>query len=142
MYNIKIEKDLGNNPSAEQIRNNVFVKEQGFTDEFDDIDKYAFHLVVFENDTPLATGRTFPKENEPQTYIIGRIAVEKEFRKQQLGRLLMEELESFAQVKGASFTELSAQVQAKGFYEKMGYMAFGEEYFEEFCPHIKMRKKL
>ena len=37
---------------------------------------------------------------------------------------------------------LAAQVQAKGFYEKAGYSADGEEFLEEHCPHIRMCKKI
>lgn len=35
---------------------------------------------------------------------------------------------------------LSAQLQAKGFYEKLGYLAYGDEYMDEHCPHIMMKK--
>jgi predicted GNAT family N-acyltransferase len=37
---------------------------------------------------------------------------------------------------------LSAQVQAMGFYERQGHRPEGEEYYDEHCPHIAMRKKL
>ena len=37
------------------IRKAVFVEEQGFENEFDDIDSYANHLVLFDNDKPIAT---------------------------------------------------------------------------------------
>ena len=37
---------------------------------------------------------------------------------------------------------LSAQVQARPFYESLGYKAEGDEYLDEDCPHIFMRKVL
>ena len=37
---------------------------------------------------------------------------------------------------------LSAQVQAKGFYKKLGYVQDGDEYLDEHCPHILMCKVL
>ncbi|MDY4474645.1 GNAT family N-acetyltransferase [Mitsuokella sp.] len=37
---------------------------------------------------------------------------------------------------------LSAQIQARPFYEKLGYRASGEEYLDEYCPHIRMEKEL
>ena len=37
---------------------------------------------------------------------------------------------------------LHAQISAKGFYEKQGYAAYGEEDLDEDCPHIWMRKTL
>ena len=35
---------------AKEIRLEVFVKEQGFEEEFDDIDKTAAHIVLFDGD--------------------------------------------------------------------------------------------
>ena len=31
---------------------------------------------------------------------------------------------------------------ARPFYEKLGYWASGEEYLDEYCPHIHMEKEL
>lgn len=42
---------------AIKIRNEVFVKEQGFNNEFDDIDNIAKHLLVYENEQPVSTCR-------------------------------------------------------------------------------------
>ena len=43
---------------------------------------------------------------------------------------------------GFKTCSLSAQVQAKPFYESLGYRAEGEEYLDEGCPHVMMRKVL
>ena len=45
---------------AKEIRETVFVNEQGFHNEFDEIDNTAAHLVLFdENEVPIATCRVF-----------------------------------------------------------------------------------
>lgn len=45
---------------AIEIRQKVFVEEQGFQNEFDDIDYTAVHFVVFNDwDKPIATCRVF-----------------------------------------------------------------------------------
>ena len=36
----------------------------------------------------------------------------------------------------------SAQVQAAGFYKKLGYVQVGDEYLDEHCPHVNMEKPL
>ena len=55
-----LSKGLTNSPDAKAIRQSVFVEEQGFEYEFDDIDETALHLVLYdENDNPCATGRLF-----------------------------------------------------------------------------------
>lgn len=37
---------------AKEIRLEVFVKEQGFEEEFDDIDETAAHIVLFDGSPP------------------------------------------------------------------------------------------
>ena len=45
---------------AKEIRQKVFVDEQGFQNEFDDIDEAATHIVMFDEDKiPIATCRIF-----------------------------------------------------------------------------------
>ena len=44
---------------AKKIREDVFVKEQGFNEEFDIIDKTAKHILISENNIPVATCRIF-----------------------------------------------------------------------------------
>ena len=45
---------------ASRIRQKVFCQEQGFDDEFDDMDAIATHIVLFDADKPVATCRIFP----------------------------------------------------------------------------------
>ena len=75
-------------------------------------------------------------------YIVGRIAVLKEFRKRHYGQLILREAERQAGREGALELSLAAQVQAAGFYEKSGFAAVGEVFMEEHCPHIKMVKSI
>ena len=69
---------------AKYIREEVFMKEQGFQDEFDEIDYHCLHLVI-EDDKAIGCARM---------------------------------------------------------YEKNGYQTQGEEYLDEYCPHIFMYKEL
>lgn len=128
-------------PDAKAIREAVFIKEQGFQNEFDDIDARAVHVVLYDEGTAAATGRAFPKE-AGGTWLLGRIAVKKKYRGQKLGLMVVNALEAEAKKAGASTAELSAQLQAKGFYEKAGYTAQGDVYKDEHCPHVKMTKPL
>jgi len=157
-YSIKITKGLDDNPDAKFIRQKVFVEEQGFIDEFDDMDEKAWHLVLYQNNNPVATGRLFSKDAARSQYsqktannlneqdgtdqkIIGRVAVMQEYRGRSLGEKIMLELERVAKEKGAKSIELSAQERAIGFYEKLGYKQTGDLYFDEFCPHRLMEKR-
>ena len=60
---------------AKDIRIKVFIKEQGFENEFDDIDQISSHIVVFDETKPVGTCRFFKENNH---YTIGRVAVLKE----------------------------------------------------------------
>lgn len=56
----------------------VFVKEQGFQNEFDDIDDFATHICIYEDGKALGCVR-FYVENDKMR--IGRLAVLKQARK-------------------------------------------------------------
>ena len=45
---------------AESIRTEVFIEEQGFSNEFDETDCIAEHIVFYENGTPAAVCRFYP----------------------------------------------------------------------------------
>ena len=62
---------------AIKIRNEVFVKEQGFVEEFDEIDGIAKHIVLYEKEHPISTCRIY-FNSEKQSFVIGRIAVSHE----------------------------------------------------------------
>lgn len=124
-----------------KIRVEVFVNEQGFNDEFDEIDKIAKHIVAYDNGKAVATARFFT-EDGGEEYHIGRLAVIKSYRKLGLGKEIMKKIENAVKSYGAKRIALSAQVRASVFYEKNGYKKTGSEYLDEYCPHIKMIKEL
>lgn len=125
---------------AKMIREKVFVEEQGFTMEFDDIDDYAYHLVIYQDSKPIAVGRMYPKND--QVMILGRIASLKEYRGQGIGSKVVQALEKRGKELGYLETELSAQQRAQEFYEKLGYRVYGDEYYDEWCLHVMMKKIL
>lgn len=126
---------------AKDIRTEVFMKEQGFHNEFDDIDRISKHLVMFDGGKGVATCRVFWDEKE-QCYDIGRVAVVKEYREQGIGEKMMLSAEQCIQSVGGKEAVLSGQVRVVPFYEKMGYKRQGEEYLDEGCPHVKLKKEL
>lgn len=127
-------------PEAKYIRENVFVKEQGFVNEFDETDKTANHMIVYEDDAPIACCRFFKCEDDE--YVIGRLAVLKEHRGKHLGSLMLSNAEEYIKRQGGKKLSVSAQVRVKSFYEKQGYKAFGEIYLDEYCEHIHMVKEI
>lgn len=125
---------------AYAIREAVFIIEQGFENEIDEWDERCTHCVLYDGEKPIACGRFFSEQKGVIT--IGRIAVLKEYRGQQLGSQILAAIEEKAKEQGFSTATLSAQCQAQRFYEKLGYVAQGDVYLDEHCPHIHMEKKM
>lgn len=127
---------------AKMIRTKVFIEEQGFENEFDETDKNSIHIVIFESSNPIATCRIYDSK-ERKSYVIGRIAVLKEFRGKSLGNELLKAAEKEIINRGGKAAELSAQVRVSKFYEKNGYDSCEDGYhMDEGCPHVWMRKDI
>lgn len=141
MFKFKWSKGLEAIEDAYFIRENVFIKEQGFEDEFDEIDKLAHHITVYIDDIPIATARLF-SENNNKEYHVGRVAVLKEYRGFNYGFMMMNKVIMKAKELSANRLILSSQKQAEPFYAKLGFKSFGEEYLDQFCPHISMHMEI
>lgn len=124
---------------ARQLREEVFVQEQGFDLEFEQRDDICKHVVFMDANLPVAVGRLY---GDGEYAILGRLAVTKAYRGKNLGHDMVVYLEAVAKKDKYRKIKLSAQVQAKPFYEKLGYVAQGEEYLDEHCPHITMTKDI
>ncbi len=127
---------------AKMIRKKVFMDEQGFENEFDDIDKVASHIVMYnEKEEPVATCRLF-ESSEKNKYIFGRLAVILSYRGMNIGTKMIKEAEKLVLKKGGISMSLHAQCRVKSFYEKSGYTESGEIDDDEGCPHIWMSKQI
>ena len=127
--------------SAMQIRNAVFVEEQGFVDEYDEIDKIATHFVSFDGEEPIATCRVFCT-NDPKTYYLGRLAVVRSRRGQHIGAEIVSVAEAYIRDHGGMRILLHSQCNAAGFYAAIGYNETNERDEEQGCPHVWMVKQL
>jgi len=125
----KLEQD------AKFIRKQVFIIEQNIPEEeeWDDQDMISDHVVVYDQDQPIATARLL------QNNSVGRVAVLKAYRGQGIGRMIMLEIIQQAHQQDRKFLQLSSQVHAISFYEKLGFSIQGDAYDECGIPHIKMQ---
>ena len=125
----KLEQD------AKFIRKQVFIIEQNIPEEeeWDDQDMISDHFVVYDQDQPIATARLL------QNNSVGRVAVLKAYRGQGIGRMIMLEIIRQAHQQDRKFLQLSSQVHAISFYEKLGFSIQGDAYDECGIPHIKMQ---
>lgn len=138
--NVKIYHGLPQD--ARRIREAVFMEEQGFQNEFDEVDERAAHLLLYsETGEAVAVCRVFEGE-EKAHYILGRLAVLPACRGQALGAALLHEAERFVRAQGGVSLSLHAQCRVTGFYERSGYRPYGALDDDEGVPHVWMQKTL
>lgn len=123
-----------------ELRNNVFVVEQEcIYQDCDRKDLEAYHLFCIENDKIIATLRILEKGISYDEISIGRVVVDKLYRRKNLGRKAMEMAIDFIKnTYGNSPIRISAQVYIKDFYESLGFKAVSDIYLEDDIPHIEM----
>lgn len=121
-----------------EIRLEVFVGEQNvpLEEERDEYDATALHFLATEGDAALATARVILKNNGA-TAKIGRVAVLKPARGRGIGAALIRHIEN--DVPATEYL-LDAQSHALAFYERLGYVAYGDEFMDAGIPHFHMRK--
>lgn len=123
-----------------KLRCAVFlVEQQSPYQEVDDADKEAIHLYFRTDEGVLgAYARVLPAGVTHPTASIGRvIAVE---RGCGAGRRIMEEATRVAQEElDADVITIEAQVQARGFYQKLGFVQTSDEFDDGGVMHIEMR---
>lgn len=126
---------------ALKIRYDVFIKEQHVPEELeiDELETAAEHMVMYENEQPVGTGRIY--ECEKGVYQIQRVAIDKRYRGQGIGFLLMKEVENHIGKKQANAEMvLDAQIHALPFYEKLGFVSEGPVFMDAGISHKKMTK--
>lgn len=120
------------------VRTEVFIIEQMVPAhmEFDEEDHSCLHVVVFEHNSAIATGRMLNDGH------IGRIAVKKAYRNQKIGTMVMRFFIQYATTQQLPELFLGAQLQAMGFYETLGFTAYGEHFLDANIEHTMMRLRL
>lgn len=126
-----------------QLRINVFVVEQNCPySELDNKDKLAYHLFAFAEEKPdeiIAYTRIFKPGDYYKQAALGRVVVHADYRKKQLGRILIQEtIHKIEQHFNTSTIKIGAQTYLQKFYESFDFKQVGDEYIEDEIPHIHM----
>ena len=149
---VRVAEDAADREACFSVRKAVFVVEQGVSEdiEYDAYDAVALHvLAVREDGLPLGTGRLLYGEEaaaktggDRSVGSLGRLAVTAEARGLGVGVALVRAIEDAARARGLSAVDLGAQTHALGFYERLGYEAYGPEFPDAGIPHRAMRRAL
>lgn len=123
------------------IRAEVFVVEQGVgvADEVDGLDGACLHWLARDAAGPVATLRVRPMGAAAK---IQRVAVLRRARGTGLGARLMREAMAALASRGFAHAVLGSQVDAIGFYERLGFVAEGPVYDDAGIAHRDMARDL
>ncbi|MGN5378371.1 GNAT family N-acetyltransferase [Streptomyces sp. MUSC 14] len=151
-YTVRIAADLADREACFAVRKEVFVGEQGVPEEleYDACDADAVHvLAIREDGAPLGTGRLLhgaaavaKTGADASVGCLGRLAVSRAARGAGVGAALVRAVEDAARARGLTAVDLHAQTHALGFYERLGYAAYGPEFPDAGMPHRAMRRAL
>jgi ElaA protein len=124
-----------------RLRSKVFVLEQNCAyQDVDEKDLSAVHIMVVENERLEGYSRVLPPGSSYNEPSIGRVAVDRNFRGNGTGRLLMEfSISKCRELFNRNEIVISAQQYLVRFYEQLGFSLEGETYWEDDIPHVKMR---
>ncbi|MFE9447712.1 GNAT family N-acetyltransferase [Streptomyces sp. NPDC006739] len=151
-YRVRVAEDPADREACFAVRKRVFVVEQGVPQdiEYDAYDAVAVHLLaVREDGVALGTGRLLYGEaaadktgGDASVGSLGRLAVTQEARGLGVGVALVRAVEEAARARGLTAVDLHAQTHALGFYERLGYAAYGPEFADAGISHRAMRRAL
>jgi predicted GNAT family N-acyltransferase len=151
-YTTRTAVDESDLAACFQVRKEVFVGEQNVPEEieYDTYDTDALHVIAVAVDgAALGTGRLLhgagvaAKTGGDLTVgSLGRLAVTSRARGLGVGAALVRAIEDAARGLGLAAVDLHAQTHALGFYERLGYVAYGPEFPDAGIPHRAMRRSL
>ena len=120
-----------------QLRSKIFVVEQNCVyNDLDNLDFEANHIICFLEKNIIGYSRIIDKK---ANIVIGRIIVEKKYRKKGIGEKLVKKSIRTAKRKiGKKSIIISAQKQWDSFYKKLNFKCTGKEYLEDGIPHQEM----
>ena len=124
------------------LRRTVFIEEQNVSEaeEVDGRDGEALHILATLDGEALGCARILIGDGVAK---IGRVCVLKQARGSGLGAAIIEACLDVARDQiGVTKAKLGAQTHALGFYEQLGFTAFGPIYDDAGIPHRDMERAL
>ncbi len=129
---------LSDMPAVYAIRFEVFVDEQHVPPEIelDAEDATALHVIAEDENAAVGCARIL--FHEDGSAHIGRLAVKQARRGEGIGAAICRFCIGACRARGCTVIRIHAQLQAAGFYEKLGFSPVGKPFFEAGIEHIEM----
>jgi predicted GNAT family N-acyltransferase len=136
ILSVPIASDLG--ALAYEVRRQVFIVEQNVPEavERDAYDAEAVHLIAIDEGDVVGTLRIVFL---PEHAKFGRVAVLRSARGKGIASLMMQAAMEIARQRGETRFYLTAQTDKIALYEKLGFVAYGDEFEEGGMPHRAMK---
>jgi predicted GNAT family N-acyltransferase len=133
---VPLFSDLGNLGLA--LRREVFVHEQHVPpeEEFDSYDLTATHVVAINDGNVVGALRIMFLDEHAK---FGRVVVASSARGKGLASRMMKFAMDYAASRGETRFYLTAQTDKLALYEKLGFVAYGDEFQDGGMPHLAMK---
>ena len=133
---VPLASDLG--ALGLELRREVFIVEQNVPEdvERDAYDATATHVIALLDGNVVGVLRILFL---PEHVKIGRVAVARSARGKGIAMRLMNFAMALARARGETRFYLTAQIDKLALYEKLGFVAFGEEFEDGGMPHLAMK---
>jgi predicted GNAT family N-acyltransferase len=126
-----------------RVRDAVLRAPMGLSLEPSDLagEETQFHIAALD-EAGAVLGTVLLKPLSAETLKLRQMAVADGAQGRGTGRALVGFAERLGRERGFSRIELSARLTARGFYDRLGYLAEGGPFLETTIPHILMTKAL
>jgi len=141
-FNYKLVANDRELEEAFEVRRQVFVDEQGISDDlvFDGHDREALHMVVKDGERVIGTARVlFLADHQAK---LERMAVLNPLRHKGIGKGIVSFLNEELRNRQLEQIVLHAQYGVVTFYKSCGFEELGMPFWEAGIKHIKMQKRL
>lgn len=122
------------------LRDLVFIDTRDFFgEEFIGYDADCFHVLVYDHEKPIATGRLKLRSNNNLEAVIEAVAVLEDHRNQYIGDLVVKMLldQAFSLTYECVYTKSPINISI--FFEKIGFKRIEEDQNQEYS-HLKINK--
>jgi len=124
------------------LRNQILRKPLGLKFDEAELEREKEDMLIGAFEEDIMLGCCLLTKVEPKAVRLRQMAVKTGLQGKGIGRVLMQFAENLARDRGNKKIVMHARKTAVGFYEKLGYRAVGDEFYEVTIPHFVMEKQL
>lgn len=126
--------------SMRELRNRILLRPIGLKDgAWEMHDHISWHFVALEDDRVVGCAILVPLNEEPERAQLMQMAVDTNLQGRGIGKLIVEEMISFAKRNGLSEISCHSRDYAVDFYSKLGFEVYGNSFEEAGIAHNHMK---